>query len=209
MLHVYRNKLTSMRMTGLTIGLISACLSAAPLAHADDAAILNPGAPVYAVQTGQAHFGNAAIEAAWVVAQNRLSDLTVTDRDNGQVLKVDALFDLTLPNKQSIKASDMHLLAAPSEHALAADPKSPNLAERSAGKAVSASFGDADGRFRVDWQLVQREGSAYLREIVTVTALKQDEPLTSVSLIPSTIECGSRRHRQRFAGGSRAAVHGV
>jgi hypothetical protein len=96
MLHVYRNKLTSMRKTGLAFGLMGACLSAAPLAHADDAAILNPGAPVYAVHAGQAHFGNAAVEAAWVVAQNRLSGLTVTDRDNGQVLKVDALFDLTL-----------------------------------------------------------------------------------------------------------------
>jgi hypothetical protein len=82
----------------------------------------------------------------------------------------------------------MHLLAAPSEHALAADPKAPNLAERSAGKMVSASFGDADGRFRIDWQLVRRDGSAYLREIVTITALKQDEPLTSVSLLPSIID---------------------
>jgi hypothetical protein len=188
MLQVYRNKLTSMRVTSLAIGLIGACLSGTQVAHADDAAILNPGMPVYAVQAGQAHFGNAAVEATWVVAQNHLSDFIITDRNDGQVLKVDALFGLMLPNKQSIKASDMRLLATPSEHTLAADPSSANLAERSAGKTVSASFGDADGRFRIDWQLVQRDGSAYLREIVTITALKQNEPLTSVSLMPSTID---------------------
>ncbi|XRD86279.1 enterotoxin [Dyella acidisoli] len=150
--------------------------------------MLNPGAPAYAATGGQASFGNAAIDAHWNVADGKLSGITITDRDSGQVLKVDDLFTLALPNKQSIKASDMRLLSQPSERALPVDAKASKLADRLPGKAIGATFGDADNRFHVEWQLVQREGSPYLREIVTITALKQDEPLTSVSLLPSSID---------------------
>ncbi|MFK2853845.1 enterotoxin [Dyella humi] len=150
--------------------------------------MLQPGAPNYATNAGQATFGNAAIEAHWNVADGKLSTMTITDRDDSQVLSVDDLFALALPEKQSIKSSSMHLLTPLSEHALPVDAKASNLADRVPGKAIGVSFGDAEQRFRVDWQLVQREGSAYLREIVTITALKQDEPLTSISLLPSHID---------------------
>jgi hypothetical protein len=177
-----------LRLSGLALGLLCACLGGTGLAQADDAMILKPGQPAYAKQGGEATFGNAALQASWTVADGKLSGFTVTDRDDGQVLKVDSLFALVLPGKQVLKGSDMHLLAAPAEHALPVNAKASNLADRLPGKVVAASFGDADSRFRVDWQLLQREGSAYLREIVTITALKQDEPLTSVSLLPSTID---------------------
>ena len=158
------------------------------LAHADDAVVLNPGAPAYTLTQAQANFGNAAIDARWTVADSKLSSITITDRNDGQVLKVDDLFALQLPEKQSIKASDMHLLSQPVERMLPVDSKASRLADRLPGKAISATFGDVDNRFRVDWQLLQRHGSPYLREIVTITALKQDEPLTSVSLLPSSID---------------------
>ena len=173
-----------------TIAALTLCvwLGTSIAAFANDAAILQPGAPNYAVNAAQATFGNAAIEARWNVTDGKLSTMTIIDRDDGQVLSVDDLFALALPDKQSIKSSGMHLLTPPSEHALPVDTKASNLADRVPGKAIGASFGDAEQRFRVDWQLVQREGSAYLREIVTITALKQDEPLTSISLLPSHID---------------------
>lgn len=157
------------------------------LAHADET-ILEPGAAAYAVTDARASFGNAAIEARWNASGEKLRDIAIIDRDNGQALKVGELFTLMLPGKQSIKASSMHLLAPMSEHVLPVDPKASSLADRLAGKAIRAEFGDADGRFRIEWQLVQREGSTYLREIMTITALKQDEPLTSVVLLPSSID---------------------
>jgi len=158
------------------------------LAHANDTIILNPGAPAYDVTEGRANFGNAAVDAHWHVTDGKFSSITITDRDNGQVLEVDDLFALTLPNKQSVKASNMRLLSQPSEQALPVDAKASKLADRLSGKAIHATFGDAEHRFRIEWQLVQREGSPYLREIVTITALRQDEPLSSVSLLPSRID---------------------
>jgi hypothetical protein len=169
----------------LVASLLCAWLGAA---HANDTVILNAGAPAYAATSGQASFGNAAIAAQWTVADGKLSAITITDRDNGQVLKVDELFTLTLPNKQSLKSSAMQLLVQPSEQALPVHANASKLADRLAGKAIRAVFGDTDHRFRVQWQLIQREGSPYLREEVIITALKQDEPLTSVSLLPSSVD---------------------
>ncbi|HUB88775.1 MAG TPA: enterotoxin, partial [Dyella sp.] len=102
--------------------------------------------------------------------------------------KVDDLFALMLPNKTSIPSRDMQLLVPPSVQALPVDAKAATLANRLPGKAIRAVFGDAEQRFRIQWQLIQREGSPYLRTVVVVTALKQDEPLTSVSLLPSSID---------------------
>jgi len=75
------------------------------------------------------------------------------------------------------------LLAPITEVALKADTAASREVERLPGRAVTASFGDANGRFRVDWQWVQREGSEYLREIVTVTALKQNEDISRIDLL--------------------------
>ena len=169
----------------LVVSLLCAWLGAA---HANDTVILNAGAPAYAATNGQASFGNAAIDAQWTVADGKLSAIAITDRDNGQVLKVDELFTLMLPNKQSLKSSGMQLLVPPSEQELTVDANASKLADRLPGKAIRAVFGDADHRFRVQWQLIQREGSPYLREEVIITALKQDEPLTSVSLLPSSTD---------------------
>ena len=158
------------------------------LAHANDAVILHPGVPAYAVMDGEASFGNAAIDVHWGLAEGKLANITITDRDNQQVLKVDDFFSLVLPGQRTIKAGDMQLLSPPVEQALPVDAKASRLADRQPGKSIHAVFGDTDHRFQVDWQLVQREGSAYLREVVTVTALKQDEPLAAVTLFPSSIE---------------------
>jgi hypothetical protein len=175
-------------MKHLALCLLGMWLTSAGVACASDAAILAPGAPAYAAHDGQASFGNAAIVAGWHVQDGKLAGFSVTDRDNDQTVKVDALFALNLPGKQSIRSGDMQLAGAPAMHALPVDAQASNLASRVPGQDVSATFKDADGRFRVDWQLVQREGSAYLREIVTITALKQDEPLTGVSLLTATPE---------------------
>lgn len=132
-------------------------------------------------------FGNAAIAARWTYADGKLDGVVVDDRINQRQLDITAPFALTLADGSKLAAADMRAAAAPRSVALKANPKAARLAERLKGQAVQASFTDAGGRFRVDWQLVQREGSDYLREIVTVTALKQDEAIKRVDLLQAKV----------------------
>ncbi len=175
----------AMRASRLAAGVLCALFACSGVVHADGTGIARPGTPSFANQAGQESFGNAAIGARWKVAGDHLTDMTIASHDGSQSLAIKAPFALTLADGHTISAGDMHLLAAPDEQALPVDAKASRLADRLPGQGVRASFGDADGRFRIDWQLVQREGSAYLREVVTITALKQDEHITSVSLLPA------------------------
>ena len=175
----------AMRASRLAAGVLCALFACGGAARADDAGIAKPGAPSFVDHAGQASFGNAAIGAHWKVTGDRLTGMTIASPDGSQSLTIKTPFTLSLADKHVISAGDMTMLASPHQQALPANAAASRLAERLPGQDVNASFVDADGRFRIDWQLVQREGSAYLREVVTITALKQDEHITSVSLLPA------------------------
>jgi hypothetical protein len=128
-------------------------------------------------------FGNDSMAAKWKLANGKLSDMVVVDGLNRQEFPLSAPFALVMADGSRISAGDLQVLSAPKEVKLRADPKASRLAERVPGSAVVASFGDAAGRFRIDWQWIQRQGSDYLREQVTITALKQDEGVSKVELL--------------------------
>ncbi|WP_329742914.1 enterotoxin [Dyella sp. A6] len=147
------------------------------LAHAGSSA------PTFARTAGEQSFGNAAVAATWSLKGGVLAHMAVEDRLNHRAFDVLQPFALVMADKQVLTTADMHLLSAPKVVSLPVDHQAARLAARLPGKAVEASFGDAGGRFRVDWKLVQRQGSDYLREIVTFTALKQDEHLAKIELL--------------------------
>ena len=126
---------------------------------------------------------NGTLSAAWKIADGHLSDFVVTNASGGGALKIAAPFALVLADGKTIKPADTTLVGAAGKRALTADVKASRLVEHFAGQSATASFADADGRFRIDWQLMQRDGSAYLRELVTITALKQDEAIAEVQLL--------------------------
>ena len=162
-------------------------------AHAEDSVatgklVLDPGVAAFADQQGAESFGNAAIEANWKLDGKRLVAMTVTDRVHHRTFAVPVPFALVMADGSTIKAADMNLLASPKVVALPVDAQASRYSARISGKAVQASFGDADGRFRIDWKLVQRDGSPYLREEVNITALKQAEKIAKVSLLQSQLD---------------------
>jgi hypothetical protein len=179
------------------MSVLASCLLAAlagfGTAHAEDSAVtgkivLEPGVTAFADQQGAESFGNTAIETRWKLDGKHLVDVTVTDRVHNRTFAVPAPFALVMADGSTIKASDMNLQSSPHVVALPVDAQASRFSSRIPGKAVEASFGDADGRFRVDWKLVQRDGSSYLREEVSITALKQDEKIAKVSLLQSQVD---------------------
>lgn len=135
------------------------------------------------VDKDTASLGNEVIAASWKLSNGHLADLVIANRRDNTSLHIVTPFALVLAHGETLNASDLVLLEAPTEHALKVDANAARLADHLDGKTISASFRDAGNRFRIDWSLEQREGSAYLREHVTITALKQDEPLAQVQLL--------------------------
>ncbi|WP_426663394.1 enterotoxin [Rhodanobacter aciditrophus] len=185
------HSLRSPRTSVLASWLLVALAGLGPVHAGDSVAsgklVLAPGTAIFADRQGEESFGNAAIEARWKLDSRHLVDFTVTDRVHRRTLRVSAPFALVMADGSMIKAADMNLLSLPHVVALPVDARSSRLAGRIPGKAVAASFGDANGRFRVDWKLVQRDGSPYLREEVGITALKQAEKIAKVLLLETKV----------------------
>ncbi|PXV56102.1 hypothetical protein SAMN04487785_11096 [Dyella jiangningensis] len=142
---------------------------------------------VFSKQGDGYQFGNDSIVARWKISDGTLSNLVLEDLPNHQDMPVSAPVELSMADGTQLGMGQLKLLSSPKAVHLKANPKASRLAERVPGEAVAASFGDADGRFRIDWQWVQREGSDYLRAVVTITALKQDENISKVSLLRTQV----------------------
>ncbi|MGH8216635.1 MAG: enterotoxin [Rhodanobacteraceae bacterium] len=140
------------------------------------------GAPAYTERHGEARFGTEAISASWTVADGVLSDLVVADGLHHRRIIVTDPFSLSFKDGRTLAAGDFHLQGRLQEVALPVDPKAARLVERSPGKAIEGRFLGPQGHLAIDWKLVQRDDSDYLREIVTIGALDQDAPITKVSL---------------------------
>ena len=140
-------------------------------------------------------FGNGTVAASWKLEGGVLSDLVVADARNHATIEVTDPFSLTFKDGSTIGTGDFHLQGALHEAALPVDAKAARLAERIPGKAVEGTFLDHKGNVHIDWKLVQRDGSDYLREIVTITALNEDAAISKVSLLganaPDAIVDGS------------------
>ena len=133
-------------------------------------------------QAGPARFGNDTVSATWKVQGGALSGLVVSDERNQAAIEVTDPFSVALEDGSTIGIGDFRLQGSLREVALAVDANASRLAERVPGKAVEGTFLGPQGRLRLDWKLVQRDGSDYLREIVTLTALNDDVPISKVSL---------------------------
>jgi len=136
----------------------------------------------HGIEASQARFGNGVVAARWKVQGGALSGLVVTDKRNRTTIEVTDPFSLMLKDGSTIGTGDFRLEGALRETTLPVDAKASRLAERFPGKAVEGTFLGPKSNLRVDWKLVQRDGSDYLREIVTITALGEDAPISKVSL---------------------------
>lgn len=172
-----------MHVSRLAAGVLCALLSCAGAVQAADAGAAPSGMPAFTNKAGQEAFGNAAMTVRWTRTGDKLTSQVVSDEINHTQFPVIAPFELTFADGSKLTTADLRLLSAPKRVKLPVDPKAARLAERLPGSAVQASFGDAAGRFRIDLQWVQRADSDYLREVVTITALKQDEHLSKVALL--------------------------
>ncbi|HJR14772.1 MAG TPA: enterotoxin [Rhodanobacteraceae bacterium] len=133
-------------------------------------------------QASPSRFGNDVVVARWKNEHGTLANLVVIDERHHTPIEITDPFSLTFKDGRTLTASDFRLQGSLRASALPVDAIASRLAERIPGKAVEGTFLGPKGNIRIDWKLVQRDGSDYLREIVTITALNVDAPITKVSL---------------------------
>jgi hypothetical protein len=130
---------------------------------------------------------NNAVSASWSQSSGRIESLTIEDRRIHQQLKLDTPFKVLLADGSVYAASDFTLQAPPHMRALTANPAASRMSDRLNGDAIDTQLTTPDGRLKVLWSVILRDGSEYVREEVTLTAAKDDVAIRRVEMIDSTL----------------------
>ena len=174
-------------LRGLSI--ISACLMIAASVSA-----AQENTPVYFQpnpRAAQAHLtangfslSNSALRAKWQVAGGKFSAGEFRDLLAQKSLGAPVnSFVLLLSDGHVLTASDMKVISAPAVEELKANPAASKFSDRLSGKAVSVQLHDDASHLTLTWRAILRDGSAYIRQEIILSAKEQDVAIREVRLI--------------------------
>ncbi len=131
---------------------------------------------------------NRAIELSFSRQGSHLSGLRIDDRLHGDRLHGHHLafpeeFTLVLSGGHEIRASQMEVADDPTIQDLGPDAHSPRASEQESGKQICAAFTSRDLDGRVQWCAVLRDGSQYMRQMVTLQAGGKDLAIQQVRML--------------------------
>ena len=142
-----------------------------------------PGAAEVSARGGVIRLSNSAVSGTWKVAGGRFTAEVFEDRQSGRKVSLaESAFALVLNGGRVIRASEMRVAGAPAFDRLAADPRASRMAERFGGRQVTITLDNAEPPLRVTWRGVLRDGSNYLRQVVTLEAAAE-VPIADVRLL--------------------------
>ena len=141
-----------------------------------------------AIQGDKLRLSNSAIAAEWQFHEGGLIEDTLTDHLTNRTISLAAnAFVVSLRDGTVLKSSEMHVIAPPRMEKLEPDPNASQLAARLGGWQIEVGLSDPGKRLQVTWRAVLRDGSAYVRQEVTLSATGKDLPISSVRLVDVTI----------------------
>ncbi len=144
---------------------------------------LEPGHASATVSASHFDLGNTVLTAKWSAAGGHLGTLSITNKLPPLSSFVLAPFSILLKNGTIFDASDVQLAGPPQRKMLTVAPDASCLAERFSGVSIELPWKTADGSLAGTWAVVLRDGSNYLRQVVTITAGDKDQPISRVEMI--------------------------
>ncbi len=131
---------------------------------------------------------NSSIEAAWRIDDGHLTSLVIRDKaaHSGVMdasLNLDGPFSIELREMGVLHASDLLISSPARVEQLTPIPSASRASDRLPGVMVHYALSDPAGRLHADWALTLRQGSSYIRQILTITAGPTPLPLSGVVMI--------------------------
>ena len=128
--------------------------------------------------------GNSKLSAEWEATSAGLRFLQVKDLRNDQTIAgPKPAFSLKLADGSRIVSATMKMAAAPKIENLVARPQASCFSERQDGRAMTASFEDAQRGLRATWRAILRDGSNYIRQEIEFSSLKDDLAISRVVML--------------------------
>ncbi len=152
---------------------------------------------------------NNRIEASWQIQDGRLTSLVIRDKTPraefmDAPITLIGPFSIALKGADVLRSSDLIKRGPAKVEHLAPDPTASRASDRLSGVMVHFQLADSAGKFQADWALTLRQGSSYIRQILTITAGREPLPLSGVVMIdvrsPGVIVTGTVKGSPLTAG---------
>jgi hypothetical protein len=120
---------------------------------------------------------NKVLACTWDISDRQLKPGRVMDKLSATTLELrgSECFQLVLGGGPVVKATDLKIVGEPNLKNLKPKRKSFRLAERYGGKQITVILASSDNNLKVQWCLILRNGSNYVRQQVVFTA--KNEPI--------------------------------
>jgi hypothetical protein len=139
-------------------------------------------------QTGHTYtLGNRVIQARWTVSGQSLGVVTFTDKLHQATVSLPAPFALLMKDGTIDSPANLKETAEPHFSPLTSQPDASRYSDRLPGEKFEIALADQAGDLNVTWTIVLRDGSNYIRQLVTIAALGKDAPISRVRLIDAQL----------------------
>ena len=178
--------LLTLRILALSISLSSLRLCAVFAQSPVESAAGNPVVALQGQAGGSLH--NDRIAAEWVILRGEhLTSLEIREiqheSDVNPSLLLDGPFAIELKDGGVLPASGLLISGPARVEQLTPAPSASRASDRLPGVTVHYPLADPAGRFQADWALTLRQGSSYIRQILTISAGSKPFPLSGLVMI--------------------------
>lgn len=170
----------------LVLLLYFACtLSSGPAVAIEYPDSTKPGRAEADMQADHVTLQNDVLALTFTADKGKLRPLLFIDKaSRGKINCAGSeFFKIVLDNGKTLSCSELRLAKSPEAERLSAEPRSPNLAGRFAGVKISCTLLCEEPGLEVDWSLLLRDGSNYVRQSLTLKALRTQITIKTIVLV--------------------------
>ncbi len=140
--------------------------------------------PQAEIRGSNASLSNSFLAARWEISATGLRFVRLESKRTDDVIRAGVpVFSLAFADGTQIDSSAMHLLEDPKIEDLDGNPTFSRFSERIPGRAIRATFEDAQRGLHATWRAILREGSHYIRQEIEFSATKDRLPISKVTLL--------------------------
>jgi hypothetical protein len=131
--------------------------------------------------------GDRAIEADWTVSSAHVGGISILDKLHNKAVNLGLPFRVLMKDGTIYSAANLRVDGQPQQRIVAPTPGASRYVEQLPGTEFDSKLISEDGALCVLWSVIIRDGSNYVRQIVTVTAPDHDLSISRVELINSSL----------------------
>ena len=178
-----RDRVSKFRLRGSITALITAGLLWRPAASRAQ----EPGKATASHTERHYCLSNSVLNTCWDVEPQHIVHLSLEDRLHGSITHYAVPFEILLKNGLIYDTNNLHVDGPIERKELKSNPEASRYSDRVDGVEFDIPLASADGSLHLIWAVVLRDGSNYVRELLTLQADQQDIAIARVQLLDADL----------------------